>query len=97
MSIINNFKVKFIYKRCRFFYFYSRKSQLLTFVNIFISSNIPTIPTYEVHSYVNLGLASIYSDWLDTAQLLTQKLLQQGYVVPSVKSLEFLHSSSRNG
>ncbi len=55
----------------------------------FISSNIPTSPAYGVYILQLIRYSSAcaqYSDFLDRAQLLTQKLLKQGYVAPSLKS-----------
>jgi hypothetical protein len=42
---------------------------------------------FTVHnSYIILELVPQYSDFLDISQLLTQKLLEQGYVAPRLKS-----------
>jgi len=58
-------------------------------------------------SYIILELCVQYSDLLDRAQLLTQKLLKQGYVAPRLKSslqniygryhLRNVHISNVNG
>jgi hypothetical protein len=42
---------------------------------------------YEVYIWqlIILGPGPQYSDFLNSAQLLTQKLLQQGYVTPRLK------------
>ena len=55
----------------------------------FISSNITSSPAYEVYisQHIRYSRACVqYSDFLDRAQLLTQKLLKQGYVAPKLKS-----------
>ena len=54
---------------------------------LFISSNIPTSPTYGVYisQLIRYSRACAqYSDFLDWAELLT--LLKQGYVAPRLKS-----------
>jgi hypothetical protein len=55
----------------------------------FISSNIPASPTYRVYiselTRYSRTFAQ-YHDFLDRAQLLTQKLLKQSYVAPRLKS-----------
>ena len=54
----------------------------------FISSNIPALPAYGVYisQLLRYSWACVqYSDFLDRAQLLTQKLLKQVYVVPMLK------------
>jgi hypothetical protein len=48
----------------------------------FISWNIPASPAYGVY-------ISQYSDFLDRAQLLTQKLLKQGYFAPKSSLQKF--------
>ena len=56
---------------------------------LFISSNIPASQAYGVYisQLVCYSRACAqYSNFLDRAQLLTQKLLKQGYVVPRLKS-----------
>ena len=56
----------------------------------FISSNITASPAYGVYisQLVHYSRACAqYSDFLDWARLLTQKLLEQGYVAPRLKSL----------
>ena len=65
---------------------------LLTFPIInfhFISSNIPASPAYifyisQLKRYYRASTK--YSDFLDKAQLLAQKLFKQGYVAPRLKS-----------
>jgi len=55
----------------------------------FISSNIPTSPAYGVcisQLICDSRGCAQFSDCLDGAQLLTQKLLKQGYVAPRMKS-----------
>jgi len=55
-----------------------------------ISSNIPASPAYGVYISKLLRYSRAcaqYSDFLDRAQLLTQKLLKQGCVAPRLKSL----------
>jgi len=55
----------------------------------FISSNIPASPAYEVYISQRIRYSRAcaqYSDLLDRAQLLTQKLLKQGYVTPRMKA-----------
>ena len=57
---------------------------------LFISNNIPASPAYVVYilHFMRYSRACAqYSDFLDRAQLLTQKLLKQGYVAPRLKSL----------
>ena len=54
---------------------------------LFISSNIPTSPTYGVYisQLIRYSRACAqYSDFLDWAELLT--LLKQGYIAPRLKS-----------
>ena len=56
-----------------------------------ISSNIPASSAYGVWVCISQLVSysracAQYSDFLDRAQLLTQKLLKQGYVVPRLKS-----------
>jgi hypothetical protein len=54
----------------------------------FISSNIPASPAYGVSQLMYFSRFCVqYSDYLDRAQPLTQKLLKQGYFVPKLKSL----------
>jgi len=56
---------------------------------LFISSNIPVSPAYGVYiSKIKRysRACAQYSGLLDSAQLLTQKLLKQGYVAPRLKS-----------
>ena len=53
------------------------------------SSNIPASPAYGVyfsHLIRYSRACAQYSDFLDRLQLLTQKLLKQGYVAPRLKS-----------
>ena len=55
----------------------------------FINSNIPASPVYEVYISQRIRYSRAcaqYSDFLDRAQLLTQKLLKQGYVAPRMKA-----------
>jgi predicted O-linked N-acetylglucosamine transferase (SPINDLY family) len=57
---------------------------------LFISNNITASPAYVVYilHFIRYSRACAqYSDFLDRAQLLTQKLLEQGYVAPRLKSL----------
>jgi hypothetical protein len=57
---------------------------------LFISNNIPASPAYVVYILHFIRYSRVcaqYSDFLDRAQLLTQKLLKQGYVAPRLKSL----------
>ena len=57
---------------------------------LFISNNISASPAYVVYilHFIRYSRACAqYSDFLDRAQLLTQKLLKQGYVAPRLKSL----------
>jgi hypothetical protein len=67
---------------------------------LFISSNIPASPAYGVYisQLVHYSRACAqYSDFLDRAQLLTQKLLKQGYVAPWLKSsLQTFYSRHHN-
>ena len=54
----------------------------------FLSSDIPEAPVYGVYISQPVGYSRAcaqYSDFLDRAQLLTQKLLKQGYVAPKLK------------
>jgi hypothetical protein len=56
----------------------------------FISSNIPVSPSYGVYisRLIRCFIACCqHSDLQDRAQLLTQKLLKQGYVARKFKSL----------
>jgi hypothetical protein len=80
-------KIK-LFRQTRWFHFSSSQLQLP-----FISSNIPTSPVYGVNitQLVHYSRACVqYSDFLDRSQLLTQKLLKQGYVTPRLKSsIEF--------
>ena len=63
---------------------------LFQIVNLpFISSNIPAAPAYGVYipQLVRYSRVCVqYSDFLDRAQLLRQKIIKQGYVVPRLKS-----------
>jgi predicted O-linked N-acetylglucosamine transferase (SPINDLY family) len=55
----------------------------------FISNNIPASPVYGAYisQLIRYSRACAqYSDLLDRAQLLTQKLLKQCYVAPSLES-----------
>ena len=55
----------------------------------FISSNIPVSPVYGVYisQLIHYSRACAqYGDFLDRAQLLTQKLLKQGHIAPMLKS-----------
>ena len=55
----------------------------------FKSSSISTSPSYGVYISQLMrysGACSQYSDFLDRYQLLTQKLLKQDYVAPTLKS-----------
>ena len=55
----------------------------------FISSNIPVSPSYGVYisRLIRCFIACCqYSDLQDRSQLLTQKLLKQGYVARKLKS-----------
>ena len=55
----------------------------------FISSNIPASPAYGVYisQLVRYSRAyAQYSDFIDRVQLLTQKLLKQGYIAHKLKS-----------
>ena len=55
----------------------------------FISSNIPASPAYGVYisQLVRYSRACAqYSDFIDRVQLLTQKLLKQGYIAHKLKS-----------
>ena len=55
----------------------------------FISSNIPASPAYGVYisQLVRYSRACAqYSDFIDRVQLLTQKLLKQGYIAHRLKS-----------
>jgi hypothetical protein len=72
----------------------------------FISSNISASPAYgvyisELERYSRV--CAQYHDFLDRAQLLTQKLLKQGYVALRLKSsqsdwrLQNIHISNDNG
>jgi hypothetical protein len=57
---------------------------------LFISNNIPASPAYVVYILHFIRYSRVcaqYSDFLDRAQLLMQKLLKQGYVAPRLKSL----------
>ena len=54
-------------------------------------SNIPASPAYTYGVYISqlirFSRACVqYSEYLDRAHLLTQKLLKQGYVAPRLKS-----------
>jgi hypothetical protein len=66
----------------------------------FVSSNISVSPVYGgyISQLINYSRAYVqYSDFLDRAQLLTQKLLKQGYVAPRLKSsLRKLYSRHHN-
>jgi hypothetical protein len=56
----------------------------------FISSNIPASPAYGVYISELVRYSRVcaqYNDCLDRAQLLTQKLLKQGYVATRLNSL----------
>ena len=58
-------------------------------VSTFIKNNIPASPAYGVQISQIIRYSrpcAQYSDFLDRAQLLTQKLLKQGYVAPRLKS-----------
>ena len=68
----------------------------------FISSSIPASPAYGVYisqliRYSSRACAK-YSDFLHRAQLLTQKLLKQGYVAPRFEAIatNILRSSSQS-
>ena len=55
----------------------------------FISSNIPASSAYGVYisQLIRYSITCAqYNDFTDRAQLLTQKLLKQGYVAPKLKS-----------
>ena len=66
----------------------------------FISSNIPASPTYEVYISQLIRYSRTcaqYSDCLDRDQLLTQKLLKQGYGVARLKlSLQTFYGRHHN-
>ena len=66
----------------------------------FISSNIPASPAYGdyISQLVRYSIdCAQYSDFLDRAQLLTQKLLKQGHVAPRLKSsLQKFHGRHHN-
>lgn len=52
-------------------------------------SNIPAAPLYGVYISQHIRYSKVcakYSDFLDGDQLMTQKLLKQGYVAPRLKS-----------
>jgi hypothetical protein len=71
----------------------SRISVAITFP--FISSNIPAAPAYGV--YISQlkrysRACDQYSDFLERAQLLTQKLLKQGYNKPAVLLIRIVKS-----
>jgi hypothetical protein len=73
----------------------------------FIISNIPASPPYGVYISQLIRYSRAcdqYSDFLDIAQLLMQKLLKQGYAAPSLQStsqsgwpLQNIHISNDNG
>jgi hypothetical protein len=69
----------------------------------FISSSIPASPAYGVYISQLIRYSSRacvkYSDFLHRAQLLTQKLLKQGYVAPRFEAIatNILRSSSQSG
>ena len=55
----------------------------------FFSSSIPKVPAYGVYisQLIRYSRAcDIYIDFIDRARLLTQKLLNQGFVVPKLQS-----------
>ena len=55
----------------------------------FLSSNIPASPAYGVYisQLIRYARACVkYSDFLERGQLLSQKLLSQGYVKPRLES-----------
>ena len=55
----------------------------------FLSGNIPEAPAYGVYisQLIRYSRAcDIYLDFIDRARLLTQKLLNQGYVAPKLQS-----------
>ena len=55
----------------------------------FISSNFPVAHVYGVYVSQRICYSRActhYSDFLDRAQLLTQQLIKQGYVAPTLKS-----------
>ena len=57
----------------------------------FISSNIPVLPAYGVYMSQLIRYSrscAQYSDFLDRTLLLTQKLLKEGYVASTLKSLQ---------
>jgi len=56
----------------------------------FISTNIPAFPVYGVYISQLIRYSRAYAqyiDFLDRAQLLTQKLLKQGYITLRLKSV----------
>ena len=65
----------------------------------FIRSDIPASPAYGVYisQLIRYSRACVqYNDFLDRAQLLTQKLLKQGYIAPSLKSSSLQKFYSRH-
>ena len=66
----------------------------------FISSNIPASPAYGVYisQLISYFRACVkYNDFLDRVQLLTQKLLKQGYAAPRLNSsLQIFYGRDHN-
>ena len=82
-----------LYDKCDYFTF-----PLINFP--FISSNIPASPAYGVYisQLISYFRACVkYNDFLDRAQLLTQKLLKQGYAAPRLNSsLQIFYGRDHN-
>jgi hypothetical protein len=87
LSIIKENCIKTVHYRHRCFYW--RVIHTFPIINFpFISSNIPASPAYGVYISQMKRYSRAcdqYSDFLERAQLLTQKLLKQGYVAPRLK------------
>ena len=63
----------------------------------FVSTNIPAIPAYGVYISQLIRYSRVcvqYIDFLDRAQLLTQKLLTQGYIALKLKSVYIYMSNT---